>query len=871
MKEIGTQYTNFLYDTPLLATKLHIPTTSVETLVRTRLIDQLNQCTQCRLTLLSAPAGFGKSTLLQHWAQQVPERPAWISLDMADNDLIRFWRYVISAIDSIRPGFGEKVADVVKLIHPSDYVLALTMLLNELQQMENPLKLVLDDFHAITDERLLASFAYFLEHVPEQTHLILASRTELPLPTAKLHSRQQMNRLDIEEFRFTPQEGDEFYRTCMSLDLPEEETGKWVQRTEGWITAMKLAALSMRSTDHPSILLRNYTGASSMLEQYLMEEVFVKQSETVRRFLLDCSVLKRMNASLCQSVTGHDCGQEMLELLEREQLFVIPLGDRRDWYRFHHLFAEFLYRRLERTNPSRIPVLQEAAGQWCEREGLREEALDYYLTCREYDRAVGLLKEMTAKMTRVNELWLGAQFARIPESLLLAHPILYFSYALLLLLGNDDCLRGERMLQFAEQAYEEKISEWTAEARDEFWACYFFVKAMKELVTRGDQQKVIEYMMRSKQHKPGSVGLILPRPNRVGLPSILKVHAQNENEDHGKEVLISVLSELSDLLERADLAAPTIACLAECYYEFNELEEAEKVARKAIRLMDLYGPSGTSDALLPARLVLSRIQRIRGSLDAAKETMRETRRDIVELGMADSLIYCDAELALIALENGDTAPSDAWVRLYRLEECDGFTVRQLFEYVYWAKLMMKRGDDRQAWLLTDRLLAVAEQGDRYYLQVEIGLMQVLLLHRSGRTDEALLRLLPILLVTEPRGLKRVYLDAHEPMAELVALLLQSRYRPKEGKAPSLGYLRSLLSAFGRKETAGNASADLELILTKKELEIYGLLVRRLTNREIAEKLGIGYGTVRVHLNHIYSKLYVNDRSEAILKGEQIGL
>lgn len=308
---------------------------------------------------------------------------------------------------------------------------------------------------------------------------------------------------------------------------------------------------------------------------------------------------------------------------------------------------------------------------------------------------------------------------------------------------------------------------------------------MFELAVRRDQERGLAYMMRSKQHRPEGASLIFPRPNRSILPSILKEHTQGEDESNSKEILLSVLSELSNILDQADLAAPTIACLAECYYEFDELDEAEKAARKALRSMRLSELGATIDALLPARLVLSRIQRIRGSLEAARETIREARREVIELGMPGPLIYCDAELAWLALEEGDTEPADAWERLYHLNERGELSVKNLHEHVYWAKLLMKRGRDELAWRLTGRLRAAAKEWNRFYVEVETGLMQVLLLQRSGRTDEALQSLWPILHATEPRSFRRVYLDAGESMADLISMLLNAGTgRKREAPRPS---------------------------------------------------------------------------------------
>ncbi|RRJ67263.1 hypothetical protein EHV15_33305 [Paenibacillus oralis] len=850
--------------TPILATKIHIPHDIARTIKRQRLIDRINTDTTGKLTFISAPAGFGKSTLLEHWARQARKSPAWYSLDQGDNDPVRFWQYVIAAIHKIFPRFKLKGDSISKMIRPSYYKMAITMLLNEINHME-PFVLVLDDFHFISDVGLIASFVYFIECLPEQVHLIITSRTDLPFSIAKLS--EKMTRLSTEDLRFSPEEGSEFYLTCMDLELSEKETGEWMQKTEGWITGMKLAALSLQGSAHSESLLRNFSGAVHLLDQYLLEEVFLQQSEPIRRFLINCSVLKRMSTPLCQAVAGDLLNRGELEYLVNSQLFIISLDDQGRWYRFHHLFAEFLSNRLRRLEPERIPYLLEQAGQWCEREGLQEEALDYYLTGRHYGHAVRLLEEMTEKMVHVNTKWLCDQFGLIPESILLEHPILYFSYVYNLIYAGNEFIKVEKMMRFSEKVYKEKMQGWTEDAINDFWASYYFVAMFYELYVEGNLEKSLQYMMLSKQHKPTGTKLVFANSRKSGLPSILKEHMPMQKGDISKERIILFLNQLIGILDGAGLASVALGCLAECYYEFNELDEAEKWARRALETRDNI----SIEALLPAQLVLSRILWIKGNRNKAKLTMESTRQRTIELGMAGALIYCDAELALMALEEGNSEPMETWMKLYRFKGDKEITDDHLYEYHYLGQMYSAQGRIEKAHALTGKLIDIASKAGRFHLWVEISVLHAALLYRMGRTSEALTCLLPILRATEPLGYIRTFLDRGEIVAELLTLLIGSWDKVNEEGYPSLGYVRDLLASFGRSVTVGTPALDLKFILTKKEYEVFCLIVKRKTNKEIAAELGIGHGTVRSHLNNIYSKLMVDGRAEAIKQGQAFGL
>lgn len=319
-------------------------------------------------------------------------------------------------------------------------------------------------------------------------------------------------------------------------------------------------------------------------------------------------------------------------------------------------------------------------------------------------------------------------------------------------------------------------------------------------------------------------------------------------------------------------ATKSLACLAEFNYEFDELEAAETHAAKAMESGASNQTGHLSEILLPSRFVLARVRKVRGRRDEAMETLLQTRRDVIELGMTGSLIYCDAELALLALEIGDAEPAESWFKLYRLSGEQEPEPGRLYAYLYLARIYAAQGRTDEAGRLTAKLLDVAERADRLYIRIELAVLQALLLYRAGRPDEALARFRAALFLAEPRGYARTFLDAGEPAAELLTLLVRSGDRLQEGDGPSPGYVRSLLAGFGKDAAAGRSSPDDPmLLLTKKEHEILRLLSRQKTNREIAAELGIGHGTVRMHLNNIYSKLMVSGRSEAIRKGEQFGL
>src|SRR4028119_1828333 len=365
--------------TPLLATKLYTPASRPGSVLRPRLIERLNEGLHRRLTLVSAPAGFGKTTLIGGWISGCERPAAWLSLDEGDSDPARFLSYVVAALQTIAPNIGEGVLGMLQSPQPPPIESTLTALLNEITAVPDDFVLVLDDYHAIDAGAVDDALAFLLEHLPPRMHLITATREDPNLPPARLRARGQLAELRAAELRFAPSEAAEFLKGMMGLNLSEEDIAALETRTEGWIAGLQLAALSMRGREDVTGFVKAFAGDDRYIVDYLIEEVLQRQPERIRSFLLQTSILDRLSGPLCDAVTDQEEGNGLLETLERGNFFVVPLDDKRQWYRYHHLFADVLRARLMEEQPARAPTLHRRATEWYERNGLVADALRHAL------------------------------------------------------------------------------------------------------------------------------------------------------------------------------------------------------------------------------------------------------------------------------------------------------------------------------------------------------------------------------------------------------------------------------------------------------------------------------------------------------------
>ena len=420
---------------PLLETKLYVPRPRRGLVPRPRLIERLDRGAAATLLLVSAPAGFGKTTLLAAWLAAGPASPtdnrsaAWLSLDRGDNDPGSFWTHVIAALRTAAPEVGARAVALLEAPRPAPIRDVLTTLLNDLGALESDLVLVLDDYHVIDSREVQDGMAFLLDHLPAQVHLVIASRADPPVPLARLRARGELVEVRAADLRFTPDEAAAYLTEVMGLPLTAQDVSALEERTEGWIAALQLAALSMQGRDDITAFIAGFAGDDRYIVDYLVEEVVQRQPEQVQTFLLRTSILARLNGSLCDAVTGQDGGGAMLEALERANLFLVPLDDRRRWYRYHHLFADVLHARLLDEQPDRVPELHRRASAWYARNGEQAAAIHHALAAEDFERAADLVELAMPAMRRDRrEATLRGWLEMLPDELFPARPVLSNGY-----------------------------------------------------------------------------------------------------------------------------------------------------------------------------------------------------------------------------------------------------------------------------------------------------------------------------------------------------------------------------------------------------------------------------------------------------------
>ena len=447
--------------TPILATKLYIPPPRPKIVLRPRLIERLNEglCRR-KLTLISASAGFGKTTLVSEWIAGCGRPVAWLSLDEGDNDPTRFLTYLVAALQTIAANIGEGVLGVLQSPQPPPIESILTTLLNEITTIPDNFIFVLDDYHIIDSKPVDNALTFLLEHLPPQMHLVITTREDPDLPLARLRARGQLTELRAADLRFTPAEAAEFLNQVMGLQLSAEDIAALEARTEGWITGLQLAALALQGSlsmqGHPdtSRFIQSFTGSHRFVLDYLVEEVLQRQPEHIRSFLLQTSILERLSGPLCDAVTGQKDGRGILETLERGNLFIVPLDDQRQWYRYHHLFTEVLLAHALEEQPDQIPLLHKRASAWYEQNNLPAEAIRHALAARDFERAAGLIEKTYPAMDASfqSAAWLG-WVRKLPDEVVRARPVLSVDYARALM-DSGEFEAGKSWLQDAEQRLE---------------------------------------------------------------------------------------------------------------------------------------------------------------------------------------------------------------------------------------------------------------------------------------------------------------------------------------------------------------------------------------------------------------------------------
>lgn len=853
----------------ILLSKLRVPRPIAKHVPRPHLIARLNEGMAGRAAFLTAPAGYGKTTLVSEWVRQADVPVGWLSLDEKDNDLVRFWRYVTASIEGAIGALPASVEAAAEALSPGQFEPFLVILLNELNRLQRPLALVWDDWHLIEAPEIVDSVSFFLEYLPPSVHLLFASRASIGFAKARWRSRGWIHGIDAEEMRFDLTETIAFFRTYAGLELPREQIEQCLAESEGWVTGLKLIAMSWRYGGRTGGFIKRFSPEGGSVEQYLLEEVFEALDERTRRFLLDVSVLARMNGPLCEAVGGENGAAKLAELADLG-LFLIPLDDHKEWYRFHHLFGSFLRNRLERQEAGRIGALCQAAAEWCERKELLEEAVDYYLAAKRYEEAMRLLEQMRSVMIRREFQAVRSWLSAIPEQMLMQRPYLYFSY-IFSLLWAQDAEAADRHLRLAERHYEDTSSHWGEDEKNRYLGYLYYVRNFKATQYDMDMVRALAYIRLSLEHSPEGTDLIFASPYMPLAPSVFRSYNGKRGKHLPRGLSDDFFASMIAFMERIGLQDLTVICYGELLYERGELEEAERYLKQGLAgsSHEAYQPE---KAYVPASLFLSRVGRARQDFAQAERWLEEAGERALRDEAQAAPILLEAELAALRLDQGDLTEALRWKERYKLSADDPVSVYQLFVYVFLVRVLMESGERQAAWSLSEKLLSTAIKGHRPMDALDLEILQAMMLQSADKTEEALLKLEEALRYAEPDDYVRVFVDKGKPVAELLAEYVRQRQKGniRDRNAPALAYVRKILACYGSAADAPSVPpAALETLLTPKEHAIFRHMEAGMDNAALAATLGIGMGTLKAHINRIYSKLQAKNRIEAIKRGREL--
>ena len=876
---------------PLVSSKLHPSRARPKLVARPRLVESLTRDTGHRLTLLSAPAGFGKTTLLNEWSrdQECSGRSvAWVTLDEGDNDPVRFLSYLVAALRrSGGEGFGEGVLAALRSPEPPRMEAVLGALINELADLPGEVAVVLDDYHAIDSEGVHRIVSFLLERLPEGAHLVVSSRIDPPLPLARLRARGQMTELHAGDLRFTPEQAAAFLKDVMGLDLSDGDIAALEGVTEGWIAALQLAALSMRGRKDVSGFIQSFSGVHRDVFDFLAEEVLGRQAEQVQSFLLETSILDRLSGPLCDALTGRDDGQRTLEKLERENLLVVALDDDRVWYRYHHLFADFLRGSLERERPEELAPLHLRASEWCEENALVAEAVLHALAAGDNERAARLMEGGIGQTWYRGEVvTLLGWLRKLPEETMRRRPLLLVWYAAaLMLVGRPDGV--EALLDEAERAVGAEGLRSGGGDPQHVHATAAAVRSLHARL-RGDPPGAIEHARRALA--------LLPEDNLNPRPFAAHCLAEAYRAADDPEAAAAAFAETARLGRAAGhdyIALAAMGSLAQLRMTQGWLREADTTLRHAL------GFAAEREAeLLPAvgrvRIGLGELLYERDDLDASERELTLGTELAERAGELDVLVRARVALSQARRARGDTDGAldlalwkarlhlmrgelQAATDLERATEIgDVPSSTRESERASLARLLIAREDHDGALQLLDGLRGAAEGADGRGGPIEIEILALRALARRARDEKT--RAMDVigqaLALGQPEGYVRIFVDEGPAMAVLLSETLEARQRERLDPADEVPthYLRKLTAALQREASGDVLPADgLIEPLSERELEVLQLIAAGKTNRQIATDLFVSVGTVKTHVNNIYRKLDAHSRTQAVARARELNL
>jgi LuxR family maltose regulon positive regulatory protein len=878
--------------TPILATKLYVPPPQPKVVLRPNLFERLNEGLHRKLILISAPAGFGKTTLVSEWVAGCEQPVAWLSLDEGDNDPTRFLTYLIAALQTIMANIGEGVLGVLQYPQPPSTESILTALLNEITVVPDNFVLILDDYHVIDSKPVDKALTFLLKHLPPQMHLVIATREDPHLPLARLRARGQLTELRAADLRFTPSEADDFLNQVMGLNLSAEDIAMLENRTEGWIAGLQLAALSMQGYKDTASFVKSFTGSHHFVLDYLIEEVLHQQPESVQTFLLRTSILDRMCGPLCDAVLGSPSasGQETLEYLERANLFIVPLDDERRWYRYHHLFADLLRQRLHQSATSStgdegrgVAELHRRASQWYEDNGLEIEAFHHAAAANDVERVVRLIEgHGTPLHYRGAAVPILNWLESLPTTVLDARPSLWVTYAsAILTIGHVTGV--EQKLQAAEAALRDaELDDKTRDLIGRIASIRATLAATQHQVETiiAQSRRALEYL------HPDN----LPERAAITWKMGYAYHLQGDRAAASQAYTEAMST--CEAIGRTAIAMMAAIGLGSIQESENQLSLAAETYRRALQLAGDPPPASACEA----HLGLARVFYQWNDLDAAQHHAQQSVPLARQIEHTDRFIFCEVFLACLKLARGDADGAAALLAeaeqsarqqnfLLRLPEIAAVKVpvlirqgqvaaaaqlaRQYELPLSQARVLIAQDDSSAALAVLEPLRQQMEARGWADERLKTMVLQAIALRAHGEKDKAEQLLGEALALAQPGGFIRIFVDEGVPMAQLLSEAAAHGIMPD--------YITKLLSAFEyEKQRSENKSYPLPVQgliepLSQRELTMLHLIALGLSNREISERLFLALSTVKGHNRNIFDKLQVQSRTEAVARARELGL
>jgi LuxR family maltose regulon positive regulatory protein len=894
---------------PILATKLFMPPLRAECVARPRLFEQLDTGLQRKLTLISAPAGFGKTSLLGAWltTHDGSGSVAWLSLEPADGDIRRFLRYVIAALQTVNPAIGNNLLGSLEALQHPPVETILTLLINDLADLPRQIILVLDDYHLIDAAEVDHTLTFLLEHLPPHLHLVIATREDPRLPLARLRTRGELSELRATDLRFTADESKSFLQELMQLKLTERDVTLLESRIEGWVAGLQLAALSLQGHRDPAQFLASFSGSHHFVLDYLVDEVLGCQSAQRRQFLLQTAILTRLSGPLCDAVTGQENSHQLLRELERLNLFITPLDDARHWYRYHHLFAEALRAHLHTELPASVAELHQRASQWFEDAGFLAEAIDHALKAKDAWRVATLLEASAEALllSRQDELLIH-WVKQLPEGHIRQRPVLATFYALALtahdlpsaahwlhqaeaqlehwpnggvIITNEPALTAIRgvmaithaylagarrnsatSVSYAQQALQELPATnlmWRGAANALLGLAYWADGTLESAYTVFSEGMLMLYQIGDvTQHLSGAFILANIRQAQGRLREAARIY-QNAINLLGNTATVPVT------------ATDLYVGLSEIVCEWGDTQAAIKHLETAKALSRL---GSISEYRHRRHLAMARLLEAKGDLKGALSELDEAERSYISSPDPDVRPIA-AQKARLWLRQGNLQDAQTWAQARGLTCQDNVSYLLEFDHLTLVRLHLahyRRNPSleilRAASDFLERLLQAAEAGQRAASIIEILVLQALVDAAKGDLSPAHARLLRAITIAEPESYFHVFVAEGQPLQALLTGLDVS-------SAPQRlrGYRTRLLAAFeGTRSQTPNAP-ELTEPLSSRELAVLRLIAEGLSNQEISKRLFRALSTIKGHNRTIFDKLQVKNRTEAVAKARELGL